>query len=435
MTDALTTDVLSNDALLYHKQRHAARTTEDYVFHQLVPYLGNKRRLLPLILSALAQTRPSKSASRASAPVFVDLFAGSGVVSRLARQLGYQVIANDWEPYSFALTDAVIGCQKAPEFAALGGYQAALDALNQLAPVEGWMTQTFCPRDDAQYDVQQDRLFFKRHNGMRLDAMREQIARWQYDGLIGSTEMSALLAPLLYSASFVSNTSGLFKSFHQGWGGKTATALDRIDSLLWLTPSVFHASPIPAEMHCVDAALLAEKLAAQLPEPVDVVYLDPPYNQHAYASNYHILNALTLWNKPYTPAPMHAGYKSGIDRAWRTERPSAYNASKKAGVAYQQLIATLHARFILTSYSTDGNIDLPTLLAANLARGQVSLVTQDVPRYRVSRQRQSDRARTLEFIVVTNTARRSTQTVEQLIDQLWHFAELGGVAREGVSSC
>ncbi|MFZ3193509.1 MAG: DNA adenine methylase [Moraxellaceae bacterium] len=423
------------DALLYHKRRHAARTTEDYVFHQLVPYLGNKRRLLPLILSALAQTRPAKSAGRASAPVFVDLFAGSGVVSRLARQLGYQVIANDWEPYSFALTDAVIGCQKAPEFAALGGYQAALDALNQLAPVEGWLTQTFCPRDDAQYDVQQDRLFFKRHNGMRLDAMREQIALWQYDGLIGSTEMSALLSPLLYSASFVSNTSGLFKSFHQGWGGKTATALDRIDSLLWLTPSVFHASPIPAEMHCVDAAVLAEKLAAQLPEPVDVVYLDPPYNQHAYASNYHILNALTLWNKPYTPAPMHAGYKSGIDRAWRTERPSAYNSSKKASVAYQQLIATLNARFILTSYSTDGNIDLPSLLAANLARGQVSLVTQDVPRYRVSRQRQSDRARTLEFIVVTNTERLSNQTVEQLMAQLWHFAELGGVAREGVSSC
>lgn len=434
------TDTLTSDALLYHKRRHAARTTEDYVFHQLVPYLGNKRRLLPLILSALAQTTPLKraggSSSAVAAPLFVDLFAGSGVVSRLARQLGYQVIANDWEPYSFALSDAVIGCQKAPEFAALGGYEAALNSLNQLEPVDGWLTQTFCPRDDTRYDLARDRLFFKRHNGMRLDAMRDQIARWQYDGLISSMEMSALLAPLLYSASFVSNTSGLFKSFHQGWGGKTATALDRIDSVLWLTPSVFHASPIPAEMHCVDAALLAERLAAQQAEqPVDVVYLDPPYNQHAYASNYHILNALTLWNKPYTPAPMHAGYKSGIDRAWRTERPSAYNSSKKASVAYQQLIQTVQARCILTSYSTDGNIDLPTLLAANLARGQVSLVTQDVPRYRVSRQRQSDRARTLEFIVVTHTERRSNQTVEQLIDQLWHFAELGGVAREGVSSC
>jgi adenine-specific DNA-methyltransferase len=33
------------------------------------------------------------------------------------------------------------------------------------------------------------------------------------------------------SASFVSNTSGVFKSFHQGWGGRTQTALERIESL------------------------------------------------------------------------------------------------------------------------------------------------------------------------------------------------------------
>ncbi|MEC7120689.1 MAG: DNA adenine methylase [Pseudomonadota bacterium] len=420
-----------SDSGQYHKRRHAARTTDDYVFHQLVPYLGNKRRLLPLIISALAQTGtlPQMGNKAASVPIFVDLFAGSGVVSRLARQLGYQVLANDWEPYSFALSDAVLSCQKAPAFAALGGYEAALSMLNQLEPVAGWLTQTFCPRQDDQYDRQQDRLFFKRHNGMRLDAMREQIARWQYEGWISSIEMSALLAPLLYSASFVSNTSGLFKSFHQGWGGKTATALDRIDSVLWLTPCVFHASPVPAEMHCVDAAVLARQLSDVT---VDVVYLDPPYNQHAYASNYHILNALTLWNKPYTPAPMHAGYKSGIDRTWRTERPSAYNSSKKANLAYQDLIQQVNARFILTSYSTDGNIGLEALLAANVARGQVSLVTQDVPRYRVSRQRQSSRARTLEFIVVTDTQRPSQQSVEQLIDQLWHFAALGGVEREPV---
>ena len=74
---------------------------------------------------------------------------------------------------------------------------------------------------------------------MRIDAIRQQIATWQAQGAINDVEMSALLAPLLYSASFVSNTSGVFKSFHQGWGGRTQTALERIESLLWLTPSRF----------------------------------------------------------------------------------------------------------------------------------------------------------------------------------------------------
>lgn len=62
--------------------------------------------------------------------------------------------------------------------------------------------------------------FFKRRNGMRIDAIRQQIATWQAQGAIDDVEMVALLAPLLYSASFVSNTSGVFKSFHHGWGGQ-----------------------------------------------------------------------------------------------------------------------------------------------------------------------------------------------------------------------
>jgi adenine-specific DNA-methyltransferase len=412
------------DAPQYHKRKHAARTTEDYLFHQLVPYLGNKRRLLPLIISALQQTGTLADGPRARAPVFLDLFAGSGVVARLARQQGYQVVANDWEPYSFALAHAVLGCQQAPAFAALGGYDAALRTLNLLDPVEGWVTDTFCPKNDAHYNPAEDRLFFKRQNGMRLDAMRGQIAQWQHDGLIDSTDMSALLAPLLYSASFVSNTSGVFKSFHQGWGGRTATALDRIESLLWLTPSVFHASPIPAEMWCVDAAYLAQQLSDV---EVDVAYLDPPYNQHAYGSNYHVLNALTLWSCPKMPPPSQSGYKGGIDRSWRSERPSPYNSARRATQAYQSLIQRINARFILTSYSTDGNIDLQDVLTANIERGRVTLVTQDIPRYRVSRQRQSARARTLEFIVVTDTHAPCGPSVDLLLEQLRFFAELGGV--------
>lgn len=422
------------EANVYHKRRHAARTTDDYLFHQLVPYLGNKRRLLHLILSALEQTGTLGRNSK-KPPIFADLFAGSGVVSRLARQNGYQVIANDWEPYSHALNHALLACVEAPDFAELGGYQEAIDILNRLPEVEGWVTKHLCPRDDDYYDPALDRLFFKRRNGMRIDAMRGQIAKWQREGLINPIEMSALLAPLLYSASFVSNTSGVFKSFHQGWGGKTQTALERIDSLLWLTPSRFcpigDPKRLAAEMWCVDSQYLASQMQHF---KVDVAYLDPPYNQHAYSSNYHVLNALTLWDQADLPSPGTPGYKSGIDRAWRKERPSPYNSAKYATEAYEKLISTINARYILTSYSTDGNIPLKDLLQANLERGRVSLLSQDVPRYRVSKQRQSDRAKTLEFIVITDTQAKSSPTVNQLLGQLYHFAELGGVDTSGPST-
>lgn len=425
---------MTEETSVYHKRRHAARTTDEYLFHQLVPYLGNKRRLLHLILEALelTGTLPTK---KGKSPIFADFFAGSGVVSRLARQNGYRVIANDWEPYSHALNLSILSCVDAPAFKQLGGYQAAIDYLNRLPPVKGWVTHNLCPRDDAVYDPSRDRLFFKRRNGMRIDAIRQQIATWQTQGAIDSVEMSALLAPLLYSASFVSNTSGVFKSFHQGWGGKTKTALERIDSLLWLTPSKFcevgDIKRAQAEMWCVDAQHLADQMTDF---EVDVAYLDPPYNQHAYSSNYHVLNSLTLWDQVDLPSPDTKGFKSGIDRAWRKQRPSQYNSSKYAKEAYQKLMATIQARFILTSYSTDGNISPTDLLEANLARGKVTLLTQDVPRYRVSKQRQSDRARVLEFIVITDTHAKAGPPLRQLLGQLYHFAELGGVDTTGPST-
>ena len=424
---------MSSEQSLYHKRRHAARTTDEYLFHQLVPYLGNKRRLLHLIIQALQQTGTFDSRAQRP-PIFADLFAGSGVVSRLARQHGYRVLANDWEPYSHALNHAVLASVGAPAFMQLGGYDAAIAQLNAVQPMDGWVTQHLCPRSDDVYDPSLDRLFFKRANGMRIDAMREQIAAWQRQGKINDIEMSALLAPLLYSASFVSNTSGVFKSFHQGWGGKTKTALERIDSMIELMPSTFCETGDPsrpaAEMWCVDAQHLVNQMTAF---EVDVAYLDPPYNQHAYSSNYHVLNALTLWDQIDLPTPDTKGFKSGIDRAWRKERPSPYNSAKYATEAYQKLLQTLKARYILTSYSTDGNITPPDLLQANLARGRVSLLTQDVPRYRVSKQRQSERARVLEFIVITDTYAKSGPPLRQLLRQLYHSAEMGGVDTDGAN--
>ena len=60
---------------VYHKRRHAARTTDEYLFHQLVPYLGNKRRLLHLILEALEITGTLNPKGK-RAPIFADFFAG-----------------------------------------------------------------------------------------------------------------------------------------------------------------------------------------------------------------------------------------------------------------------------------------------------------------------------------------------------------------------
>ncbi len=107
----------------YVRARHAAVRTTSFIFNQLIPYIGNKRKLLPLIQQALLQTGAVTGG-------FVDLFAGSGVVSRLAKQFGYRVICNDWEHDAHAINRCYIACNEPPPFRALGGYDKALAILS-----------------------------------------------------------------------------------------------------------------------------------------------------------------------------------------------------------------------------------------------------------------------------------------------------------------
>jgi len=389
----------------YVRRRHAAVRTTDFVFNQLIPYIGNKRKLLDLIAQALDRTVTTQ------APTFLDVFAGSGVVSRFAKTLGYRVIANDWEPYAKVINGCYIANNAPPAFRHLGGYVRAIEILNTVPPRVDWITDHLCPRDDEEYDIEIDRMFYMRKNGMRLDAIRHQILEWRQSGTIDECEQDCLLAPLLYQACYTSNTSGVFKGFHNGWGGQTKTALYRIAGDLVLTPAVFFDNGQDNQVLCDDAQQVATQLRDM---ELDVVYLDPPYNQHPYGSNYHVLNTVSLWDRPELSKFITPGTKSAIRLDWRTERRSAYNYADDATRAYAQLVGTLNARFILTSYSTDGFIPLESLLDANIRRGHVRIEMRGYKRYRVSSQRFSDKPMNVEFVVVLDTHRTSDVSLDEL---------------------
>lgn len=400
---------LSAMATVYVKAKHVAARTSHYVFNQLIPYIGNKRKLLDLIQAALRQTGAKPGTT------FVDLFAGSGVVSRLAKMLGYRVISNDWEPYTVPINTCYVACNAEPPFSRLGGYASAIDALNSAPPFEGWVTRHLCPRNDDDYDPEHERMFYMRKNGMRIDAIRERIRAWKESGLISGDEESCLIAPLLYQVCYTSNTSGVFKGFHRGWGGQTATALYRIAGDLELAPTVFHDNELQNRATCLDAQKLAEQMQT---EEIAVAYIDPPYNQHPYGSNYHVLNTVTLWDQPETSRLIEPGTKSAIRTDWRMSRRSAYNRRHSAPAAYTKLLETLRAHYVLTSYSTDGTVPLRDLLAANAKLGNVHIELRGYKRYRVSSQRFSDKPMNVEFVVILDKHRRSTQSVDELVDRV-----------------
>ncbi len=205
----------------HHPRRHAAVRTDEYLYSQLIPYIGNKRKLLPLIARAVAKTGVEDG-------TFVDLTTGTTVVARLAKTLGFRVFANDWEPYSYEIALGTVTLNEPPAFASLGGANKVFARLNTLDPIDGYIARHLCPADDENPNPERERMFFTRANGGRIDAVREQMERWDRAGKLSAEERAYIFASLVYAVSYVSNTSGVFKGFHRGWGGKTSTALYRI---------------------------------------------------------------------------------------------------------------------------------------------------------------------------------------------------------------
>ncbi|MCP4159787.1 MAG: DNA methyltransferase, partial [Deltaproteobacteria bacterium] len=75
-----------------------------YLTEQIIAYIGNKRKLLPLIYDAINSVVPEMKQGLK----FLDVFAGSGVVSKLAKSLNFEVYTNDWENYSYILNNGFI---------------------------------------------------------------------------------------------------------------------------------------------------------------------------------------------------------------------------------------------------------------------------------------------------------------------------------------
>ena len=401
------------EVTLHHLRKTAARDTEEYVFSQLIPYIGNKRKLLDLIHQAIKLTNIEDG-------TFVDLFSGSTVVSRFAKKLGFRVLSNDWEPYSEQIAMGTVVLNEIPKFENFGGSKEVFEILNNAIPVEDYVTKHLCPTDDQNLNHEKDRLFFMRKNGMKIDAMRELISKWIEEEKITEMEFSYLMASFMYSASYVSNTSGLFKGFHRGWGGSNGTAQYRICSDIILRPPLLFNNEKENISTREDAGILVKKLPGILGDIPDIIYLDPPYNQHPYGSNYHVLNSITLWDKPKFPEKITRGTKSAIRLDWRTERKSAYNSRLKAVQEFKTLIEDISSKFILTSYSTEGNIPLEEMMKILGAKGSLNVVKREYVRYRVSPTRLSSKPRNVEFVIITNTSDKpeSKHNIDKIITDI-----------------
>lgn len=435
------------------------KTEADYLTKQIIAYIGNKRKLLPLILRAIRnlgiEIKPGLK--------FFDVFAGSGVVSRLAKSLNFEVFSNDWEYYSFIINSAYVATNKR-EIAELFGteddFKSLLDKINALpSPDESgqYIAKYYAPKgfDINAVDYKTERLFYTRENALQIDKIRNYIEEKYEDdkdenyiqessmneagsgskskkssaqirvnscesALNGSTNQkrkNLLLAELIYEAATHNNTSGVFKACHKEFGGHGKDALKRILGKIELHEPVLIDSDFPAHIFQEDANSLVKKMPR-----VDIAYLDPPYNQHQYGSNYHLLNTIAKWDK--IPEPLELNdkgvlkEKAGIRHDWVDTR-SSYCYKDEAISSFSGLIQNLNARFILISYSTDGIIPFQKMQEICMEKGKVSIVTNEYTTYRGGKQSNKRKNTNIEFILCIDTEKKSDEQDEQNLEAVF----------------
>ncbi|MFC1504164.1 DNA adenine methylase, partial [Spirochaetota bacterium] len=254
----------------------------EYVENFLIAYIGNKRRLIGLIKRAM-EALPIKN-SRKKRLSFIDYFAGSGVVSKLAKSAGFDVISNDWEYYSYIINKAFLEISNEDLdslFKKEGGIGRVIDTINDLCNVskkEEYIAKYYCPHSDKNPDIEHERMFYTKENGRIIDRIRKYIdtAYPESGSACVQKKRILLIALLLYYSSKHSNTSGVFKGFHKGFGGSGGDALTRILGRIELTIPKLSAGKGRYKIFKADALALAKRLKKI---KTDIAYLDPPYNQ------------------------------------------------------------------------------------------------------------------------------------------------------------
>ena len=363
---------------------------ERYLSEQIITYLGNKRKLLDNIAVEVEIALKKLGIDKAK---ICDLFSGSGVVARRLKQYSSRLYANDLEEYSYVINDCYLTNMEDfnEDF-----YNECLEKVLSYQPVSGGViTNNYAPRDDKSIK-EGERVFYTHDNAVRIDTIREAI-----DKFVPESYKKFFLAPLLYEASVHANTSGVFKGFYKSktanvgkFGGEGENALERILGSIELKKPILSNYNCQVTLFKEDANVLVKHLRG-----LDITYIDPPYNQHPYGSNYFMLNTI-LENK----VGHNISTVAGIPDDWNK---SAYNKKNEALTTFENLVSDIDSKYLIISYNNEGFISLDEMKTMLSKYGELTTKEIDYVAFRGSRNLKNRNTHTTEYIFVLEKMKRS----------------------------
>jgi adenine-specific DNA-methyltransferase len=303
----------------------------------MIKYIGSKRRLVPVL---------GEICERVGARTALDLFTGTTRVAQEFKRRGAAVTAVDSATYSHVFARCYVETDaRTVDQAALA---AAVEELDGLPGAPGYFTETFCVASR----------FFHPRNGERVDAIRDALE----DRYAGSPLQPVLLTSLVEAADRVDSTTGLQMAYLKDWAPRAHQPLRlRVPDLLAGSGRAVRG----------DAVEEVARLG-----PFDLAYLDPPYNQHRYFTNYHVWETLVRWD---APAAYGVACKRIDSRDPATK--SAFNARRQMPAALRHVVETVDCGVLVLSYNDEAWVSLDELVAMCSGRDAVEVLAFPSKRY------------------------------------------------------
>lgn len=314
-------------------------------------YIGSKLSLMDFLTSTIKDVT---GITEGDGHIFADLFAGTGVVGSTYREQGWQVISNDIQAYSYALNKHYITNPS-------NMTDGLADYLNGLDGVDGFVYNNYCLGSGS------ERCYFTDENGKKCDAIRVKIDELLQSGEITENQYYWYLASLINSIDKYANTASVYGAFLKHV--KKSAAQEFELSLLPKNTGKYQGTVYNEDIN---------ELVRNKDVYGDVLYLDPPYNQRQYCTNYHVLETIARYDNPQLNG------KTGL-RDYKDQK-SLYCSSRTVADVFDDLIKNADFKYIFLSYNNEGLMPLETIKEIMSRYGEYSVFTKDYHRFRADKE-------------------------------------------------
>ena len=328
-------------------------------------FIGNKENLIHAIYDVLKERHISGNS-------FCDFFSGTTNVARFFKKLNYKIISSDLLYFSYCLQKAYIVNNEEPKFKNLLSkininsdrlFEEPLDIvigyLNNLPLIDGFIYKNYSPLGSKSLEI--PRMYFSDKNAQKIDSIRTKIEEWYKEKDINENEYFILLACLIESVPFYANISGVYAAFRKKWDPRALKDF-RLRTIQIISNNKNNLSFNVNSINLIDNI------------DVDILYLDPPYNERQYAPNYHLLETIAKYDNPDI---------KGITgmRDYKTQKSNFCN-KELAIKELEKVIKQVKYKYLVLSYNNEGIMEQDKILNLFNKYGNVELVEFDYTRFK-----------------------------------------------------